>query len=312
MNSKFKVGILGLGGVGGYLGAKLAGRYHGSENTEITFIARGENLKMIRLNGLKLATEDGEQIAFPSFALKSAELSGKFDLIICCVKSYDLEKSLLSIRKSIGHSTIILPFLNGVDASRRIKNLFPRTAVCDGCAYIVSRLISPGFVRVSGNLCQFYIGSDNFGKKKIYQINHIFTEAGIDMQVADSISQTIWTKFLFISTFATLTSALDLSIGAILINKVHKEIVIRLLTELKNIAEAKSNILPENIVQTLLAKMASLPYGATSSMHSDFKNGNKTEISSLTTYVIQEGNRLNIPTPFYQKMLAKITKRWLL
>ncbi len=40
---KFKIGILGIGGVGGYFGGKLAAYYHNSNEVQIIFIARGEN-----------------------------------------------------------------------------------------------------------------------------------------------------------------------------------------------------------------------------------------------------------------------------
>ena len=51
---KKRIGILGLGGVGGYFGGLLAKAYFDSGTIEIVFIARGETKKAITANGLKI------------------------------------------------------------------------------------------------------------------------------------------------------------------------------------------------------------------------------------------------------------------
>lgn len=51
MKDKFRIAILGIGGVGGYFGGKLANYFAHSETVEIIFIARGENAKAIKNNG---------------------------------------------------------------------------------------------------------------------------------------------------------------------------------------------------------------------------------------------------------------------
>jgi 2-dehydropantoate 2-reductase len=81
------------------------------------------------------------------------------------------------------------------------------------------------------------------------------------------------------------------------------------LTELKNLAEANNITLSENIIQKTLDKMASFPYESTSSMHRDFQKGNKTELDTLTDYVVTMGRELNIPTPYYEKMLIGLKEK---
>jgi 2-dehydropantoate 2-reductase len=45
---KMKIGIVGIGGVGGYFGGKLAREYGNSGQHEIIFIVRGEHLSAIK------------------------------------------------------------------------------------------------------------------------------------------------------------------------------------------------------------------------------------------------------------------------
>ncbi|MBU2060242.1 MAG: 2-dehydropantoate 2-reductase, partial [Bacteroidetes bacterium] len=59
---KTRIGILGLGGVGGYFGGLLAKAYKDSETVEIVFIARGKTLEIVSKSGLKLITDEAETI----------------------------------------------------------------------------------------------------------------------------------------------------------------------------------------------------------------------------------------------------------
>ncbi len=61
-----RIGILGLGGVGGYFGGLLAKAYQKSDEVEIIFIARGETQKAIAENGLKIINDDTEMIVYPN------------------------------------------------------------------------------------------------------------------------------------------------------------------------------------------------------------------------------------------------------
>ena len=55
-----KIAVIGLGGVGGYFGGKIAVKYAGSPEHRVVFIARGAHLAAIRKGGLLLKTVEGE------------------------------------------------------------------------------------------------------------------------------------------------------------------------------------------------------------------------------------------------------------
>ena len=55
--SKIKIAFSGIGGVGGYYGGRMAAHYADSEQVDIYFIGRGENLKAIQDKGLTLRIE---------------------------------------------------------------------------------------------------------------------------------------------------------------------------------------------------------------------------------------------------------------
>jgi 2-dehydropantoate 2-reductase len=49
--NNYKIAILGLGGIGGYIGGKLAGYYSNSKNIDIIFTAGRENGEEIKRSG---------------------------------------------------------------------------------------------------------------------------------------------------------------------------------------------------------------------------------------------------------------------
>ena len=103
-----RIAIVGIGGVGGYFGGKLAREYAGSEKHEIIFVARGEHLKAIQQNGLQLFTREGNSVVWPNIATDNPAVAGIFDLVFFCVKSYSLESSASSLKANISKDTVVI------------------------------------------------------------------------------------------------------------------------------------------------------------------------------------------------------------
>jgi len=306
---KFKIIIAGIGGVGGYFGGKLANSLQGSEEVEIIFYARGKNLDAIRSNGLTVQTAEGKFTANPALSTDNAAEIGLADLIICCVKSYHLETVIRELNPCIGNSTVILPLLNGTDAPERLRKIRPGAEIWAGCAYIVARLTDPGMIEQKGNVNSLHFGSDNGDKEKLRQVQNIFLSAGIDSHLHPHITEIVWQKFVFISAIGSLTSYLHTSIDVILANDGYKKLLLSLLSEISTIAKAKRIRLPEDLTDTILKRLASLPAGTTSSMQKDFADGKQTELDTLAGYVIRLGEELKVPTPTYELVVKKLSSQ---
>jgi len=88
-----KIAVIGLGGVGGYYGGKLAQKYAATRAHDIFFLARGEHLTEIKRHGLKVLTQEGDFTAIPTIATDNPKDLELVDLVFFCVKSYDLENA---------------------------------------------------------------------------------------------------------------------------------------------------------------------------------------------------------------------------
>lgn len=307
---KTKIIVAGIGGVGGYFGGLLAKHFYDKEDVEINFVARGEHLKEIQKNGLKVIKGNTEFIAKPTLATDNPAEIGIANFIIITTKSYDLEKIIQQLRPCINQDTIILPLLNGVDSKERINNILPDNIVLEGCAYIVSRLKQAGVVENSGNIQTLYFGLDKLIDKRLLLLENLFKEANIEAFLSDNISTIIWEKYIFISPTATTTSYYDKCIGEILADKEKLKTAVALIEEVKQVAKAKEIIVSEDITEKTLNKLKALPFEATSSMHRDFKNNNpRNELLSLTGYVVYEGRKYNLEIPTYITTYAELEKK---
>jgi len=305
---KTRIGILGIGGVGGYFGGLLAKAYFKSDDIEIIFIARGENQNAIAESGLKIVKDDSEMVVYPDLVSNNPQEIGILDYLICATKTYDIEESLNSLKGCIKKDTVILPLYNGVDAQERIQKLFPENEVLQGCVYIISMIFSPGTIRKIGFYEKLFFGSKTAPFSKLEELNMIFQKAKIESYLVENIEDTVWEKFIFISALASATSYLNQNIGEILKNAESKIVYIELLHEIEDVAQAKGLKLPHDIVGQTILKLEKSPKEATSSMHRDLLAGKNTEVLSLTQFVVNEGKKYGIKTPLYEKIASVLIK----
>jgi 2-dehydropantoate 2-reductase len=301
MTKKTKIIIAGIGGVGGYFGGLLAKQFSESNEVEIYFLARGENLKQIQKNGLKVIKGDTHFFVKPTLATDNANEIGIADYIILCTKSYDLEKTIAQLTPCIDVHTSLLPLLNGVDSVERIKAILPGTTVFTGCVYIVALLQEAGTVANVGNIQKLFFGQDKTDSNQLNLLSTFFKQANIEATLTNDISAVLWEKFHLVGANSTATSYFNNSVGEILADKTKNEFLISLLKEVNQIALAKGLSFEHDMVSLTMQKLHSFPFEATSSMQRDFQKLNaQTELETITGYIVRAGQALDIETPTFK------------
>lgn len=306
---KTKIVIVGLGGVGGYYGGLLAKQYAGNPEIEIYFVARGAHLQKVKENGLTVITETETFVVRPTLATDNVLEIGTADYVFLCTKSYDLHPTIEQIKPCIGNETVILPLLNGVDISERIRTLLPGIEVWSGCVYIVGRLNEPGVVESSGGLHDLFFGYEDQTSDRLLFMEKLMKDAGIKAFFSENIRMNIWRKFIFISTTASLTSYFNVGFRDLLTDEKRKAATIAFLHEVAAVAKAEGVVFDTDIVDTTIHHIERLPFGATSSMHSDFKAGRNTELDTLTKIVIDRGKKYGVATPTYEMVYERLNER---
>lgn len=306
---KTKIVIVGTGGVGGFIGGKLAKHYTPDSSVKVCFLSRGEALKNIRQQGLIVDAQQGSFTAHPALATDSAAEIGPADYILLCTKAYDIERAVEQIRPMITPQTVILPFLNGVDSAERIKAILPEQPVWDGCVYIVAYIVSPGRIAERTNGYRYMFGAQDDPDPRQEELQSLFAEADLRAIHVPDIQRRVWDKFAFISTVATATSYTDEPYGVVLNTPSYRQQFESLLEEFQAVACKKGITLSEGIAQKVIDQMERIPAETTTSMQRDFRAGKNTELESLTGYIVREGERLGVPTPVYDLMYAALQNR---
>lgn len=300
---KKKIVILGIGGVGGYIGGFLADKYANSIEYEVVFIARGQHAQKIKENGLSVKMDDQRLTVKPDVVTNNLSEIGKIDILICATKSYDLLDSIQQLKDSISNETIILPLLNGVDSFQKLKTLFPQSKVLNGCIFIVSKIAEPGVIEITGSNHYVCIGSNDLPIETVKSVYDLFEKANLNVRLSEDIDKAVWEKYIFISSLATLTTLKDKTIGQILDNEELKETLISLMCEVKSLADAQNIQINDSFIEKNISAMEKMPYETTSSMHRDKRVGKQIEIESLSNFVVQLGKQLNIETKTFEQTL---------
>lgn len=308
--TQVKILIAGIGAVGGYFGGLLAKHFERNTQVSVSFLVRGENLKQIKANGLKVIKGNNEFIAKPTLATDNAAEVGPVDYLIISTKTYDLQAMIVQLKPCIGKDTIIIPLLNGVDSKEKIQGWLPDNIVTDGCVYIVSRLTAPGIVENKGNIQKLFFGLDNITDKRLEFLEKCMKESGMDATLSTSISSVIWEKFIFISPTASATSYFDVPFGAMLNDAEKFDLLKSLIEEIKAVAKAKGISIADDITDRTLNIAKALPYETTSSMHTDLLNNKPvTELESLVGYVVREGEKYRLAVPTYDRVYKGLKER---
>jgi len=304
-----KILIVGIGGVGGFFGGKLAYQYRDSDDLEIFFLARGTHLNQIQKNGLQIKHLGETYTCQPDKASDDPEEFGKVDVIIYCTKAYGLESIASQLEANMHSGTKVLTLLNGVDSYEKLVKMYPDHNVINGCVYILSRIESPGVIENFGQKHQLFFGYDHQDVNELRPLEEKFQNAGISAQLSNSISEITWAKFIFISAVATSTSYYDITLGEILADENKRKVLVQLIREVKEVGLKKQVTIADDIEDDILNKLEKLPFETTSSMQRDFRQNKQTEVKSLTEYVILEGDKLGLETPTYIELYKDLITR---
>ena len=299
----------GIGGVGGYFGGVLAHHYQEDETVNISFVARGKHLENIQTHGLQIKHNDTIRVAKPFAISDDPKTLGSMGIVFLSTKSYDVAATAKSLAPCISSNTKIITLLNGVDSLNIIREIYPNNEVLNGCVYILSKIESPGVIHNFGQVQKMFFGRDHQDITDLKPLEQILLDAGLDVVLTDSILQTTWTKFVFISGVGSCTSYFDEVLGAILKNPEKRAVLTQLLEEVTLIGTTLGVELDDDIVEITLGRLSKLPFDTTSSMQRDFRNGGKTEVESQTGFVLKQAKELGLNVPTYELVYPVLKER---
>ncbi|MFT2009328.1 ketopantoate reductase family protein [Pontibacter sp. 13R65] len=305
-NIKKRIGIVGIGGVGGFIGAPLAAFYAHRPEVEIVFICRGETLQSIQQQGLVFRSAGQEQTVKPALASDDPAAIGQLDALFICTKSYALAEVLHTYSDCIGPDTLLVPLQNMVHAAEVIRQVLPaKGRVLEGCIYVVSNMAAPGVVEHKGGPGKVYIGGE--APESAAWLVKAIRAAGVDLSFSHNIKEVLWQKYLFLSPVAAVTTAYQVTFGAIAADAALLEVLHFMMLEINALASATGVNLPEESVATAKALLTKFPAESKTSMQLDFEQHLRNEKPFLVDYVLAKAKEAGIPAVAYEQVNEKIT-----
>ncbi len=299
-----KIVVVGLGGVGGIVGGRLASAMADDPEHRVVFWCRGETLKNVRENGLSLTAQDGTLVVRPSLATCDVAEAGTADVLLFATKGHQLEKAAQATAPLVAPSTRVVPLLNGVSALGALEKTLPPCDLLGGCIYVSSHIVSPGAVRQVGAVQRLIFGkqgiSEAENRMRHSDLEQVLKRSGIQVTLTERIDVEMWAKFLFLSPLAAATTYYRKSIDEVLDDPAGRGAVIDMIREAEDLARALGTNLPENIGNLTLEKARGFAPGTKTSMQLDQEQGRVTELEFLVGHVCREGRARGVPAPTYE------------
>src|SRR5581483_8330858 len=243
-----RIAVVGAGGVGGGFGAALA-----KAGADVTFIARGAHLAAMKSEGLRVNSPRGDTHLVPTQATDNPAGIGKVDVVLFCVKLWDVESAGEHIKPMVGPGTAVIPLQNGIDAADRLLPILGREAVMGGVAQISASIVKPGVINQVGTFMRMIFGElDGRMTKRGQDLLALCQKAGFDVTLSDKILTELWMKFILLATNASITASTRQPIGKLRDDPDIRPVIIAAVKEVHAVARAKGVALPADAVDKVL------------------------------------------------------------
>lgn len=295
--------IVGTGGVGGSIAGFLA-----LAGEDVTCIARGKHLEVIREKGLHLKSDLKGSHFLSVKACTAEEYEEKADVIFVCVKGYSIDSIKDILEKAAHPDTLVIPILNVYGTGPRIGRLVPRVTVLDGCIYIVGFVSGPGEITQMGKIFRLVFGArpeQGVAPERLEAIAHVLRNAGIKVDISDDINRDTFIKWSFISAMACTGAYHDVPMGALQHPGAERDTFIGLSRESTEIGLKMGITYQEDPIAYNLTVIDKLDPESTASMQKDIAKGHESEIQGLLFDMIDLGKKMGVDMPTYHKVEQK-------
>ncbi len=311
-----KIAIVGAGAIGGYLGVKLALSGH-----DVTFVARGENLKAIQAHGMKLELENGETLHAQNVRACTIDEAGPHDYVFLTMKSHQVEPVAAQLAGLCHATTAVVTMQNGVPwwyfhgmpghEGRQLNSVDPGgklwqqigpQRVIGSVVYPAAELIAPGVVKlIEGN--RFTLGEPSGEKtERITALAQAMIGAGFKTPVSNDIRSELWVKLWGNLTFNPVSALTHATLEDICSFEPTRHLAARMMAEAQRVGEKLGVQFKISIDKRIAGAQA---VGAhKTSMLQDIEAGKALELEALLGSVIELAQVVGEDTPVLQAVYA--------
>lgn len=282
------IGILGIGGIGGFLAATL------SKEHNVTCITSKETIDFIKNGKLKFISQSFGNSTINTNAC--CNLNKPLDILFITTKNQYLKESVKRIPEMHIKNCMIIPLLNGVSHRDFLKEIFRDLLVTGNIGSIevektlnnishISNKLKPMIELASSN------GSLNIRLKSICKI---LESVGIKTLISEEESYVTWSKLVRLDAISSFSAAYDMSVGELRSDTFIRTQMIDYIDETIRVASIEGYFTSSAIVMEQIDK---LPHELKTSLQKDIKEKRESELDSITGGIMDLAlkNNINIP-----------------
>lgn len=298
-----RTAVIGAGGIGGYLGALLA-----RGGADVLLVARDAHLEALRSRGLTLESQLFGTFTVRPPATGEAGNSGPVDLVLFCVKTYDLAAAAHQHRGLVGPETVVIPVQNGIDVAEHLGAILGTDRILGGLTYVAGSLLEPGRVQQRGTARELVFGElSGQLSGRAEEVAEFLAAHGVPVDLRSDITQVLWQKFVVICATAGVLAVTRLPLGPVLACPEAAELMRGVMEEVAAVARRRGVKLDATVVETLLRFLRqTMAPGVRSSQLTDLEAGRPLELEFLNGAAVRLGRESGVPTPLNYALYAAL------
>lgn len=297
-----RIAVFGAGGVGGYFGGRLA-----QAGEEVIFIARGEHLRAMQTNGLRVDSIKGDFTVQSVQATDDPNRVGVVDMILVAVKAWQVAEAAPMMKPMVGEETGVIWLGNGVDAPAQLAAELGAEHVLGGLTQISAIIAAPGHIRHVGIEPLVAFGEmDGRLSRRVEALRQAFERAGVKVATPADIQAAMWEKFVFIASISGVGAVTRAPAGVLRSVPETRQMLQQAIAEVTQVARARKIHLPEDIIAKTLAFIDGMAPGVLASMQRSIMEGRPSELGAQNGAVVRMGLEVGVPTPVHEFIYASL------
>jgi 2-dehydropantoate 2-reductase len=296
-----RIAVVGAGGIGGYVGGRLA-----QAGESVILIARGPHLDALRLHGLRIECPLGD-VTLPGIeATGSTAEVGPVDVVIFTVKLGGTEAAARSLAPLIGRHTRVIPLQNGIDSKAALVRHVDAGVIAAGCTYLSAHIPAPGVIHAPGGAHGMTIDGLGGDPTVAAFVDACRRAIGLDAKLTSEIDRVLWEKFVTLVAFSGVTCLTRSPIGKVFAHPSSVEFLRLLLAENLAVASAVGHDFGADRADAILAFFHTLAGSTKSSMLVDLEAGRPLEMPWLSARMLSLARSFGQQAPALAAVVAAL------
>jgi 2-dehydropantoate 2-reductase len=295
--SRWRVAVVGPGGVGGLLGAVLTRAGH-----PVVYVAKPDTAAALNSAGMSVRSAQFGEFQVPARAVP--RLTEPVDVCLVAVKTTSLDDALAEVPADVLGDGLVVPLVNGVEHMSALRAAYPPAQVVAGAIRVESTRVAVGRIEHTSPFSWIDVASDTAPRERVDALAAQLGEAGLEVTVRADEAALLWDKLAFLAPFALVTTHAGAPVGVIRADR--RADLEAVIGEVAAVAGAAGDAVDPAVILSMFDR---LPPDMKSSMQRDAEANRPTELDAVGGAVLRTAQRHGVETPVTARLVDDLRVR---